>query len=104
MIRHISVFSLVACPEKEENLQILRTCLERISKEYPAIQRQQLGTSLLPVPPESEGSVLFGDFVQICDFADPEAARAYPASEAHARLMADTGFMIRTVTVIDFEL
>lgn len=107
MIRHISMFFL---KEDDKELRIKKAedlvfLLKKLPDEIPEITQCTVGMNLT-VPPQilSEGAPLFGDVVQIIDFAEPEAVYHYPVHPAHLRLIELTDEWIEQVTAIDFVL
>ena len=105
MFRHISVFTFHDTPEKEANIAAVRAYLDKIPALYPAIESQTVGVTLGGMPPmPDDGPVLFGDLVQICDYATAEDALGYGPSEAHGGLVAMSSAMVKKVTSIDFEV
>lgn len=109
MIRHISVFTFLDAPTngktKAENIETVRAFLEQIPGLYPAMKSQVIGTTLggTPVLPD-DAPVMFGDLVQIADYAAAEDAAGYAASRAHTELVELSSPMMKKVTSIDFEL
>lgn len=109
MIRHISIFTFLDRPvngrTKAENMDQVRTYLEKIPQLYPAVKLQQIGAAIggVPVLPD-DALVMFGDLVQIADFDTPEDANGYPSSKAHLDLVEFASPMLKKVTSIDFEL
>lgn len=109
MIRHISVFSFLDAPAdsstKDANLEALRSYLDSLPARCPLIHCQavHVGLGRAPALPE-DAPLLFGEVIQIADFATPEDAAAYPASQAHRELTEFSAQMLRKVTAIDFEV
>lgn len=105
MVRHISIFIFRECPAKAENIQTVAAFLKTIPQICPAVQNQVVAiqASDRPVSP-SEGSVVFGDLVQICDFETPDASQSYPRSEAHAALETLAAPLLQKVVVMDYQL
>ena len=109
MIRHISVFSFKnESPDgksKAENMETVRAFLEKVPAMYPAILHQEIGFQAARTPDLPEDApVLFGDMIQVADFATAEDADGYPASEAHTKLAEFSTPMLRKVTAIDYEI
>lgn len=109
MIRHISIFKFQSRPEngrtKEENIRTVMACLESIPEKYPAIRSCTVRGPAGPAPePPAGAGVVFGELVQIIDFAAPEDAAGYGPSAAHQELAALSRGMLEQVTAIDFEL
>lgn len=109
MIRHISVFTFLDTPAdgstKDANIEALRSYLDDLPARCPLIRRQAVHVGLggAPALPE-DAPLLFGELIQIADFATPEDAAAYPASRAHRELTEFSAQMLRKVTAIDFAL
>lgn len=107
MIRHISIFYL-----KKENAALyqkqakeLVTLLKKMPEDIPETAHSTVEMNLI-IPPQElpEGGPLFGDVVQMIDFADREAADRYPSHPAHIRMMQITDGWIDHVAAIDFEI
>ena len=109
MIRHISVFTFLDEPAngktKAENMEIVRAYLEKVPQLYPAIKAQQVGVTVggTPVLPD-DAPVMFGDLVQVIDYATAEDANGYPPSKAHMDLVEFSSPMLKKVTAIDYEI
>ena len=109
MIRHISMFQMEPQPANgktvEENQRLLVEFLEELPEQEPSIVGCRIApyAGQQPEVPE-EAPVMFHQVVQMIDFAKPEDAAAYPASQAHQSLMAFTQGMVKKVAAIDFEI
>lgn len=109
MIRHISMFQLEPQPANgktaAENMQALVDFLNKLPEREPSIVGNRVApyAGQQPEVPE-EAPVMFTQVVQMIDFAKPEDAAAYPASQAHQSLMAFTQGMVKKVSAIDFEI
>ena len=104
MIRHISVFSFRDGLDKQKNIDAVKAyLLEKVPALYPAIKAQQVGVQVADTPSlPDDAPVLFGDLIQVADFATLEDANGYPASEAHTSLVEFSTPMLKKVTAIDF--
>ena len=103
MIRHISIFTFLDTPEKQENIEAVRAFLEKIPDIYPAIRNCEVAVPAGPVPSLPDDSpVMFGDLIQILDYETPEDAAGYPASKAHTDLTELSAPMLKKVTAIDY--
>ncbi len=109
MIRHISMFQMEQKPQngktQEENVAALVEFLNALPQQEPSIVGSK-AASFVGQQPElpAEAPVMFHQVVQMIDFAKPEDAAAYPASQAHLSLMAFTQGMVKKVSAIDFEI
>ncbi len=105
MIRHISIFTFLDTPEKQQNIETIRGYLEKVPEMYPAVKNTVVAVSAAPTEPlPNEAPVMFGDLIQIADFDTPEDAGGYAPSKAHQDLVALSTPMLKKVTAIDFEM
>ena len=105
MIRHISVFTFQDTPDKQKNIEAVKSYLETVPALYPAIKAQIIGIPAAPAPSlPDDAPVMFGDLIQVADFDTPEDAAGYPASEAHTTLAEFSSPMLKKVTAIDYEV
>lgn len=108
MYRHISIFKLMDQPTngktKEENLTAIRAYLETIPEMLPTVAASTVGVNFTLMPPmPDDAPVMFGDLVQIIDFATREDCDAYAPSAAHGGLVALSDGAMKKVVGIDFE-
>ena len=105
MVRHISVFTFKDGPDKQQNIEAVRTYLEGVPAMYPAIKAQYIGVPAAETPELPEDApVMFGDLIQVADYEDPEAAARYAETQAHIKLAEFSTCMLKKVTVMDFEV
>ena len=110
MIRHISVFTFNSQSpngkSKAENIAAVRAFMEEnVPALYAPIRAQRVYVSALDTPElPDEAPVMFGDLIQIVDFDTAEDAAGYAPSEAHTKLVAFSGAMLKKVTAIDYEV
>lgn len=105
MIRHISVFTFLDTPEKQQNIDAVRASLEQAPALYPPMKNAVVAVAAAPQDPmPDEAPVMLGDLVQIADYDTLEEADGYVTSKAHMDLVALSAPMLKKVTVIDFPL
>lgn len=104
MIRHISVFFLKK-EDKEANLAAMKERLMYLGEELSRVKAYHVAEHAGEKPDaDIPGVPEFGDLAQIIDFADAEAAAAYPHSPAHMALAAACGEYIERVVAMDIEM
>ena len=103
MIRHISVFTFRDGPDKQKNIEAVKAyLLEKTPALYPAILSQQVGVQVAAAPDlPDDAPVMFGDLVQVADFATAEDADGYAPSKAHMDLVEFSTPFLKKVTAID---
>lgn len=129
MVRHISVF-FVREDKKSQIEELVKQT--RIWSEQAGAKAWTVGANCMPVPGDLEqkkgedqdadkaataGNDLseaakmaipkmnmpaFGDFAQVLDFEDADAAAAYPHHPTHKALMEAIGVSVEKVVAIDF--
>ncbi len=129
MVRHISVF-FVREDKKSQIEELVKQT--RIWSEQAGAKAWTVGANCMPVPGDlgqkkgedqdvdkaaTAGNDLneaakmaipkmnmpaFGDFAQVLDFEDADAAAAYPHHPAHKALMEAIGASVEKVVAIDF--
>lgn len=103
MIRHISIFTFLDTPDKQKNIDLVRTYLEKAPGMYPAMKNAIVAVpSVQSAPVADEAMVMKGDLIQIADYDTQEDADGYLPSKAHMDLVALSSPMLKKVTVIDF--
>ena len=104
MYRHISLYTFDENPAngktKEENMRQFQGMLEKLPEIEPSIVNSVVGVGL-GGPPDMAG---FYEMAQIIDFETREACMAYPASKGHLDLVAFGDTVIKSVSIIDFEM
>lgn len=109
MIRHISVFFVKEKMKSQMEELVKQT---QIWSEQAGAKTWAVGVNCMPKPPaeiaesdiQSSDLPLFGDFAQILDFEDEDAASAYPHHPAHRSLMKAIGTSIEKVVAIDIVI
>lgn len=105
LIRHISVFTFLDHPAngktKAENIEEVRSYLERVPQLYTPIRRQVIASTLggTPALPE-DAPVMFGDLLQIADYDNAKDANGYPPPKAHMYLVELSAPMMKKVIEI----
>lgn len=103
MFRHVSVFTLR--PEvTEQERASMRHALEAVGATCPLVVASEVGEALPSMAPAPKDGPVFGDLIQIVDFATRDDLDAYPASEAHEGLRCATDHLIAGVCAIDYEI
>ncbi len=105
MIRHVSIFTFLDVPEKQQNIETVRACLERMPELYPPMKNAVVAVPAAPAEPlPDDAPVMQGDLIQIADYDTLDDANAYAPSKAHMDLVALSTPMLKKVTVIDYML
>ncbi|MBP1736835.1 MAG: Stress responsive Barrel Domain [Oscillospiraceae bacterium] len=109
MVRHISLFCFQEHPENgktlEENIADMKAFLLKIPEMEPTILHGEVGHAFdsARFTPD-DAPVMFGQLVQIIDFATWEDAAAYVPSKAHTELAQFSAPFLKKVIAIDYEI
>lgn len=114
MYRHISIYKLKAPVTTDDKVRFVgyleeaTASCELVVASEVGVAEQMAGEDAardgVAFAPSPEGAPLFGDIVQIVDFATRDDADAYPAHSAHRELFAKTSALVDRVFAIDYPL
>lgn len=101
MIRHIAIFQLK--DDQKDQLNKLTQLLELVAEDQTILASHIGICDQVPVRRANVGPV-FGDVVQVIDFADEASAKSYPQSPGHCQLLKESRSFVQQVTAIDFPV